>query len=67
MNIAQYIYELIVLSVPTKRVHPNVLNGTMKSEALERLEELRINEEKTVEETSADPRWDKLKDLLTDK
>jgi uncharacterized metal-binding protein YceD (DUF177 family) len=68
MNVAQYIYELIVLSVPTKRIHPAVLNGTMESDALKRLEELRINEEKPVEEkTSADPRWDKLKDLLTDK
>ena len=67
MNVAQYIYELIVLSVPSKRIHPDVLNGTMESEALKRLEELRINEEKTVEEKSADPRWDKLKDLLTDK
>ena len=67
MNVAQYIYELIVLSVPSKRIHPDVLNGTMKSDALDRLNKLRINEEKTVEQTSADPRWDKLKDLLTDK
>lgn len=68
INIAQYIYELIVLSVPTKRIHPDVLNGSMESEALRRLEELRINENKPVEkETSTDPRWDKLKDLLTDK
>mgnify|MGYP005988684833 CR=1 FL=1 len=67
INVAQYIYELIVLSVPSKRIHPDVLNGTMKSDALDRLNELRINEEKTVEQTSADPRWDKLKDLLTDK
>ncbi len=68
INIAQYIYELTVLSVPTKRIHPDVLNGSMESEALKRLEELRIKENKTVEEeTSTDPRWDKLKDLLTDK
>lgn len=67
VNIAQYIYELIVLSVPSKRVHPNVVDGTMQSDALRKLEELRINEEKTVEEESTDPRWDKLKDLLTDK
>ena len=67
MNVAQYIYELIVLSVPSKRIHPDVLNGTMKSDALDRLNELRINEEKTAEQTPADPRWDKLKDLLTDK
>ncbi|MCF2874443.1 MULTISPECIES: YceD family protein [unclassified Tenacibaculum] len=68
INIAQYIYELAVLSVPRKRIHPNVIDGSMESDALKRLEELRINEEKTVEEEeSTDPRWDKLKDLLTDK
>ncbi|WP_299118465.1 DUF177 domain-containing protein [uncultured Tenacibaculum sp.] len=68
INIAQYIYELAVLSVPRKRIHPNVIDGSMESDALKRLEELRINEEKPVEEEeSTDPRWDKLKDLLTDK
>ncbi|RBW55314.1 DUF177 domain-containing protein [Tenacibaculum sp. E3R01] len=67
INISQYIYELIILSVPNKRVHPKVLDGTMESEALEKLEELRIDEDKTVEEKTTDPRWDKLKDLLTDK
>ncbi|MFY7670386.1 YceD family protein [Tenacibaculum sp. MEBiC06402] len=67
INVAQYIYELIVLSAPTKRTHPDVLNGTMKSETLEKLKELEINNEKTVEEESTDPRWDKLKDLLTGK
>lgn len=67
INVAQYIYELIVLSVPQKRVHPKVLDGTMKSEALKKLKELEINEHKPVEEESTDPRWDKLKDLLTEK
>ncbi|OAD45777.1 YceD family protein [Polaribacter atrinae] len=64
-NVAQYIYELIVLSVPNKRVHPKVLDGTMDSEALDKLKELQIKEVKTVEET--DPRWDKLKNLITEK
>ncbi|CAM1365443.1 YceD family protein [Tenacibaculum xiamenense] len=68
INVSQYIYELIILSVPNKRVHPKVLDGTMESEALKRLEELRIKENNTAEEQdSTDPRWDKLKDLLTDK
>ena len=67
LNIAQYIYELIILSVPKKRVHPDVLNGTMKSETLEKLKELEINKEKSVEDEATDPRWDKLKDLLTGK
>lgn len=62
IDISQYIYEMIVLAVPSKRVHPNVINGTMKSEALKKLEELRVKEIKKTEET--DPRWDKLKDLI---
>jgi len=63
-NVAQFIYELIVLSVPNKRVHPNVLDGTMDSIALNKLKELEIKEEKTNQET--DPRWDKLKNLTTE-
>ncbi|MGW9684506.1 YceD family protein [Flagellimonas sp. 2504JD1-5] len=66
INIAQYIYEMLVLSVPPKRVHPGVLDGTLKSEILEKLEELQPKESK--EETEGtDPRWDDLKKLLTDK
>ena len=64
-SVAQYIYELIVLSVPNKRVHPKVLDGTMDSEILSKFEELEIKEVETVEET--DPRWDKLKNLITEK
>ena len=66
INIAQYIYEMLVLSVPLKKVHPGVLDGTLKSEALDRLEELQPKETKTSEE-DIDPRWDALKKLLTDK
>ncbi len=66
VNVAQYIYELVVLSVPAKRIHPKVLDGTMKSETLEKLEELEYKEpEGAVEDI--DPRWHKLKDLLTGK
>ncbi|APZ45603.1 DNA-binding protein [Polaribacter reichenbachii] len=64
-NVAQFIYEMIVLAVPNKRVHPKVIDGTMESEALNKLKELEIKEEKTVETT--DPRWDKLKNLITEK
>ena len=61
-SVAQFIYEMIVLGIPNKRVHPKVLDGTMETEALEQLE---IKEKKTVETT--DPRWDKLKNLITEK
>lgn len=66
INVQQYIYELIVLAVPQKRVHPGVLDGTLQSEVLEKLEELSPNEKQQRAE-DIDPRWNKLKDLLNDK
>ena len=39
MNVAQYIYEVIVLALPLKRIHPGVSDGTLKSEVLEKLKE----------------------------
>ena len=63
-NIAQYIYEAVILAVPNKRIHPKVMDGTLESETLKKLQEHTINRE--TEEKSTDPRWDKLKDLLID-
>ncbi|WP_037322137.1 DUF177 domain-containing protein [Salegentibacter sp. Hel_I_6] len=68
VNVQQYIYELIVLSIPLKRVHPGVEDGTLDSELLDKLEELSINNnENRNDEDEIDPRWDKLKNLLNDK
>lgn len=72
LSVAQYIYESILLSVPSKRIHPGVLDGTLESKALEYLDyqtEEDIEEEQSdnEEESETDPRWDKLKQLLTDK
>ena len=72
MDIAQYIYEMIVLSVPLRRIHPGIKDGSLNTEALTKLKELTIkelkkeNKEKQKQE-NIDPRWDKLKQLLTDK
>lgn len=65
LNIAQFLYELIVLSVPSKRIHPGVEDGSLKSEILEKLEELKPKLDDNQE--GNDPRWDTLKKLLTDK
>ncbi|PYE83353.1 uncharacterized metal-binding protein YceD (DUF177 family) [Winogradskyella epiphytica] len=68
INVAQYIYELIILAVPIKRVHPGIEDGTLQSDILSKLEELSPKqelEEKTSEDI--DPRWNNLKKLLTDK
>ena len=66
VDVAQYIYEMIVLSVPSKRIHPGVKDGTLDTAILDKLEELSPKEEHK-EENNTDPRWDELKKLLTDK
>jgi len=69
INIAQYIYELIILSVPIKRIHPGIKDGSLQTDILKKLEELSPkgldNKENKIEEI--DPRWNTLKKLLTDK
>jgi len=70
INISQIIYEMIALSIPFRKVHPGVKDGTLDSEALRKLNELRVEEIKEDNkntEDNIDPRWDKLKQLLTDK
>ncbi|MDO6759644.1 DUF177 domain-containing protein [Tamlana sp. 2_MG-2023] len=70
INIQQYIYELIILAVPIKRIHPGVEDGTLDSEILKKLEELspKLKEDKEKDKSEEiDPRWNTLKKLLTDK
>ncbi|SDR73018.1 Uncharacterized metal-binding protein YceD, DUF177 family [Formosa sp. Hel1_31_208] len=69
INVAQYIYELIILSMPAKRIHPGVEDGTLDSDILRKLEELSPKDLEEKEQTSEDidPRWNTLKKLLTDK
>ena len=69
IDLSQYIYEMIALSIPHKRIHPGVKDGTLKSDALEKLNAIQVKDNKKVEnkEENIDPRWDKLKNLLTDK
>ena len=68
INVAQYIYELIILAVPIKRVHPGIEDGSLESDILSKLEELSpIDNHKTKSSEDIDPRWNNLKKLLTDK
>ena len=69
INVSQYIYELIILSVPAKRLHPGIKDGTLQSDILKKLEELSPKDLETKENKSEgiDPRWNTLKKLLTDK
>ena len=62
------LYSILkLLSVPYKRIHPGVEDGTLNSEVLDKLEELapKQKEEKDSDE-EIDPRWNELKKLLND-
>lgn len=68
INVAQYIYDLVVLSVPAKRVHPQVATDGFQSEILEKLKALspRVGEvsERKLSKEDIDPRWNELKKLI---
>ena len=68
VDVSQYIYEMIVLSIPAKRIHPGIKDGTLQTDTLATLEKLapKIKEEKE-DIKDIDPRWAALKKLLTDK
>jgi len=63
VDVSQYIYEMIVLSVPLKRVNPESVRNSVTQNKIEPATEKPAGTD-TKEET--DPRWDKLKNLLTD-
>ncbi|ARN78664.1 DNA-binding protein [Nonlabens spongiae] len=66
-NIAQYVYEMIVLSMPAKKVHPGIENGTLESDILDKLDELSVDQPNDQnEDKEVDPRWDALKKFKTD-
>lgn len=62
-NVAQFIYEMTVLALPQKRVHPDVENGTMQSERLELLRAMQPPSSNDKRSGETDPRWAKLKNL----
>lgn len=73
VNVAQYIYELIVLSLPTKFLHPDVEAGEVDEETQALLNQYQVinQDEEDIDEDDSDdddddvdPRWSKLKDLL---
>lgn len=71
INVAQYLYELIILGLPIKHVHPDDENGdsTCNPEMLDKLNEYLVEEVDDDEETDEpiDERWSELKKLLDNK
>jgi len=67
LDVSQYIYEMLVLAVPVKRIHPGIADGSLKSEILEKLKELAPSKASENKEEAIDPRWAKLQSLRTEK
>ncbi|NQW35515.1 MAG: DUF177 domain-containing protein [Flavobacteriales bacterium] len=67
IDIKQYIFEMLVLAMPAKRMHPGIAAGTLKSDIFEKLKELQPKQNLSLEEDMIDPRWSKLKTLRTEK
>jgi uncharacterized metal-binding protein YceD (DUF177 family) len=69
INVAQYLYELVILSLPLKHVHPLDHNGdsTCNSEMEEKLKNYLVTEDQIIKkknEPEVDERWNELKKLL---
>ena len=62
IDISKYIFEMAILSIPIKKVHPGIKDGSLKSDLLQRLKLLEPKEKKFP--SKIDHRWNKLKDLL---
>ena len=62
LDLSQYIYEYITLSLPIKRVHPDDKKGkaTCNKTVLKKLEKFLTEEEK---KEDSDPRWNDLKNI----
>ena len=65
INVSQFIYEFFVLSLPSKRIHPEKKKGKggCDPEMIRQLEEYSKIQE---ENEDSDPRWNDLKKLLND-
>ena len=61
IDITNHLYETIILSLPIRKIHPKVKDGTLENEITIKLKELEPKLENQSFEN--DSRWDKLKDL----
>ena len=64
VNVAQMIYDFIILAIPIRQIHPKGKDGKSQCnpEMLQKLKNLTHTQEKPEEKT--DSRWDDLKKLL---
>ena len=64
VEVAQFIYEFVILSLPIRRVHPDGENGESLCDPvmIKKLEELRYHSN-TLDEPD-DPRWNELRKII---
>lgn len=69
INVAQYLYELVILGLPIKRIHPAVKNGKSDCdpEMITKLNEYLIEETNIEVQEPVDERWNELKKLINNK
>ncbi len=63
-DVKQYIYEMIVLSIPIVKKHPKLIDGTLKSKTVDYLNKISSSESKIKKEEYNNPQFEKLKVLL---
>lgn len=64
VEVAQYIYEFVILSLPIRRIHPDGKEGKSLCDPLmlKKLEELRHHSK--IKEEPEDPRWNELRKII---
>jgi uncharacterized protein len=63
IDLAKHIFDYIILNIPIQAIHPDdeMGNSTCNPEMISKIEKYKWNGQ---DNKGADPRWDKLKDLL---
>lgn len=64
VDVSQVIYEMAVLTVPLKKIHPDVESGKKGGDILKKINDLSPDGQSEAKDGDVDPRWDKLKNLL---
>lgn len=63
LDLGQYLYELITVNLPMKRLHPRFDNEQNDTEDIHLVYSSPVEESDNKEEDVIDPRWEKLKKL----
>jgi len=68
INVAQWLYEFIIVTLPIRHIHPKDGNGnsTCNTQMIDKLDMYLVDEKTLLEkkEDNSDPRWDTLKKLI---